>query len=519
MEIQTFTFNKEGLNKLEESPILKDWPVVYLIENGDEIYVGETTSAYARGRQHIQNSERARLERMHVIIDEEYNKSAALDTEAQLIQYFAAENNLRLQNGNRGLVNHSFFDKERYRAKLESTIWKYLQSLSLVKREIADIKNSEIFKYSPYKALTEDQMLVAEQLITEIKLQRPGVHIVNGGPGTGKSVLATYLMKALKDSEETKHLSIALVVPMSGLRGSIKKAFSYVEGLSEDMVIGPSEVANKKYDLLIVDEAHRLHQRKNIVNYSSHDKVNEKFGLGKEGTELDWILRSSKQQVLFFDENQTIRPSDVRTNRFADLNASLYKLTSQLRVSGGEAYIDFVDKSLSGESVKSDFKDYDFKIFDNVSEMIEEIKTKDKEFALSRVVAGYAWPWISKNEPRLYDIDINGVLLRWNSRLIDWVNSPNAINEVGCIHTVQGYDLNYVGVIIGPELSYDDKVKKLRVNPEKYEDQNGWRGVSDPAELERYIFNIYKTLLTRGMKGTYVYICDDKLRDYFKGLL
>jgi len=109
--------------------------------------------------------------------------------------------------------------------------------------------------------------------------------------------------------------------------------------------------------------------------------------------------------------------------------------------------------------------------------------------------------------------------LIWNSTARDWVNSPNAINEVGCIHTVQGYDLNYVGVIVGPEFYYDSLKKKFGVNKEKYFDTNGRNGITDPNELERYIINIYKTLLTRGIKGTYIYIVDENLRNYFKDIV
>lgn len=97
----------------------------------------------------------------------------------------------------------------------------------------------------------------------------------------------------------------------------------------------------------------------------------------------------------------------------------------------------------------------------------------------------------------------------------DWVNSPNAINEVGCIHTIQGYDLNYAGVIIGPEISYDPVQNKIVVDPKKYRDKNGRIGVEDMAELERYVINIYKTLLTRGIKGTYIYVADPALRELF----
>lgn len=162
------------------------------------------------------------------------------------------------------------------------------------------------------------------------------------------------------------------------------------------------------------------------------------------------------------------------------------------------------------------FPNYDFKIYDNVHNMVEDIKQKDKEYSLSRVVAGYAWPWITKNNGEGYDIEIDGLKLIWNRTNQNWVNSPNAINEVGCIHTVQGYDLNYVGVIIGPELTYDDINHKLVIDINKYMDINGKRSITDIEELKRYIINIYKTLLTRGINGTYIYIVDKKLAKYFK---
>lgn len=152
--------------------------------------------------------------------------------------------------------------------------------------------------------------------------------------------------------------------------------------------------------------------------------------------------------------------------------------------------------------------------------MHQAIKDKDKEYGLSRLVAGFAWPWITNpvngKQTQDFDIEIDGYKLRWNSKTKDWVNSLGAINEVGCIHTVQGYGMNYVGVIIGPELYYDEKKKTIDVDKSKYCDRNGHAGITDPKELERYIKNIYRTLLTRGIKGTYVYIVDENLRNYFK---
>lgn len=514
--IQTFTFNRAGFEDIKKFPLGRDWPVVYIIENDQEVYIGETTSAHNRSRQHYENEDRSRLEKLHIITDDDYNKSATLDLESQLIQYFSADGNLRLQNGNKGLVNHNYFDRDRYRAKFE-TIWEKLQELKLVRRNLDEIENSELFKYSPYKALTEDQLAVAETLYEVVIGGKESVHIVNGGPGTGKTILATYLAKLLKDDTKTKSLTIGLVVSMTSLRKSIKEAFSRISGLTGSMVIGPSEVADKKYDLLIVDEAHRLRQRRNITNYRSHDAMNKKLGLAQDGSELDWILKCSKQQILFYDINQSIRPADVHATRFKDLNATHHFLTSQLRVKGGEKYIEFINTIFEGKKVlDTKFSDFDFQIYDDAAQMVKDIKTKNSKHSLCRIVAGFAWPWVSRGDPNATDIDINGFKLRWNSTTTDWVNSPNAINEVGCIHTVQGYDLNYVGVIVGAELAYDVKTDRLVVNKSKYEDVNGWRGITDPVELERYIVNIYKTLMTRGMQGCYVYFVDKETEKFFK---
>jgi DUF2075 family protein/DNA replication protein DnaC len=519
--IATFKFKKDQFEKIKEYHFGLNWPVVYLIKNDKEIYIGETSSLYNRSNQHYDNPERRKLNEIHVITDEEYNKSATLDIESSLIQYIAADGKFILQNSNHGLQNHNYFDREKYKAKFE-IIWKELQSMSLAENELIQIKNSDLFKYSPYKSLTIDQKEVADELLHEIKLGQERSYIINGDPGTGKTILATYLFKQLSEIKETKHLKVALVVPMTGLRGTLKKIFKNIKGLKSSMVIGPSNVT-KKYDILIVDEAHRLKQRKNITNYKSFDDNNKLLGLDKNATELDWIMKCSKIQILFYDKNQSVRPSDISPAKFEELTIKKFELKSQLRIGGGddgERYIKFVQDIFDLIEVNTDkLNNYDFQIYENIERMVSDIKEKDLQMDLCRMVSGYAWPWISKNNPNNHDIEIGDVKLKWNSVNHNWVYSQNAINEVGCIHTVQGYDLNYTGVIIGPEISYDPLKKKFIIFPEKYMDMNGKRGVSDNKELERYIINIYKTLLTRGIHGTYVYIVDDCLRKYFKDSL
>lgn len=511
-EIKSFSFSPKGINDIRNYKYGTDWPVVYILENGKEVYVGETIRAYARAKEHIENIERKRLKTIHLFCDDESNKSAALDIESSLIEYMVADGKFKIQNGNKGLQNHNYYDRERYQSKFE-VLWEELRGLGLANKEWREIKNSDLFKYSPYKTLTDDQYLIAREILTKISEQKAENFIIHGGPGTGKTIVAVYLIKRLVDEGVT---NIGLVIAMTALRNTLKKVFRSIPGLSSSMVIGPAEAVSKEYDVLFVDEAHRLRRRKNITNYRSHDQINKKLGLGNEGDELDWVLRSSKQVVLFYDENQSVRPSDVLPKKISDLKAEEFHLKSQMRVKGGESYLQFVEKLLEGEKVQlfSD-KDYDFKIFTDFTRFLAAIKHKEKEHSLSRLVAGYAWEWKSKKDPNVPDIEIDDQKLFWNSRLTDWVNSENAPNEVGCIHTIQGYDLNYAGVIIGPELSYDKDKEKIFVKRSKYRDANGHQGVEDPNELHRYIINIYKTLMTRGILGTYIYVVDEDLRNYF----
>ncbi len=512
-DIKTFVFSKDKFNEIGAYHFGKNWPVVYIIEDGKEIYIGETTNVYQRSKQHYDNPERVKLKNIHVITDEEYNKSAALDIESMLIQHVIGDEKFIVQNGNGGLSDHNYFDREKYRAKFE-ILWEDLRKRNLAEKNLLEIRNSQIFKFSPYKNLTEDQLVVASKIKNILESRDSETIIINGGPGTGKTILATFLVKNLLEDYRFKELKIGFVVPMSSLRKTLKRVFSRVKGLKSSMVVGPNDVIKEKYDLLIIDEAHRLRQRRNITNYASYDIINKKLGFDNSGTELDWILKSSKYQIFFYDRNQSVRPADIADGRISKLNAVNLDLKKQIRVKGGDRYIDFVNNLLDLEPSECNFEEYDFKIFDNVAEMVSQIKEKNHEYGLSRIVAGYAWPWKTRDGGE-YDIEINGVKMIWNSTTDDWVNSKNSINEVGCIHTIQGFDLNYTGVIIGPEISYDSDKHKLIIDQEKYKDINGKKSITDPKELERYIINIYKTLLTRGIYGTYVYIVDEKLRKYF----
>ncbi|MBP7846020.1 MAG: DUF2075 domain-containing protein [Candidatus Pacebacteria bacterium] len=520
-QIKTFPFDKNNFNEIRAYRFGKNWPVVYVLENGKDVYVGQAINAHRRLKQHSDNPEKQilKLKTAHILSDEEFNVSAALDVESWLIQYMSADQVFTLHNKNGGLKNHNYYDRPKYKAKFED-IWKQFLEMGIAKSTLEDLKNTDLFKYSPYKSLTDDQLLVARKIFKDIKSGNSQTFIVNGKPGTGKTILATYLFKFLKEQEETKNFKMALVVPMTSLRKTIKKVFGKIKGLSSGMVVGPNDVTRDMYDLIIVDEAHRLQRRRNIMGMGAYDNVNRFLNLPAEATNLDWVMKCSKNQIFFYDENQSIKPADVRKGDFEKLNAKHYTLSTQMRVEAGEEYIEFIEALFDLKvPQKTNFGTYDFKIYDNVEKMVSDIKEKDKKHGLSRVVAGYAWPWHTKKKTKKYDIEIGDYKGVWNSTATDWVNSPNAVNEVGCIHTVQGCDLNYVGVIIGPEFGYDTENKKFFVDREKYLDRNGRAGVHDLTELEQYVKNIYKTILTRGICGTFLYVCDEGLRSYLKNIL
>ncbi|MEG0371837.1 MAG: DNA/RNA helicase domain-containing protein [Clostridium sp.] len=513
--VKTFEYEKDSFEKIRRYKYGKDWPVVYVLEGEKEAYIGETIHAYNRSQQHYQRVERRALDFIHIIADDDFNKSATLDIESLLIEYMAADGKYKLQNGNGGLTNHSYFNRQKYQVKFER-IWEELRHKHIVQKGIFELRNSDLFKYSPYKALNEEQLTTVETIMECFKNQSKSQHILQGEPGTGKTIIAIYLMKYMKECEETKDKKIGLVVPMTSLRATLKNVFKTVKDLNAGMVLGPADVVKDQYDILIVDEAHRLGRRVNQPNMKSFDDVNRALGLDiHEGDQLDWITKSAHHIVLCYDKNQSVKPSDILPEKIEALRAQEHRITSQMRVMGGNDYINYIHNILHQQQDEQlHFEKYGLLLFEEIHSMDQQLREKNKEYQLCRMVAGYAWEWKSKKNPDAYDIVIQEQGFRWNSSQKDWVNSARSLEEVGCIHTIQGYDLNYVGVILGEEIRYEKG--QIVIDEKGYFDRNGKRTIRDPEILKGYILNIYKTLLTRGIKGTYLYVCDSGLREYFQ---
>ena len=549
--VKRYDFNSNLFNEFQNSHYAKDlWPLVYILSDGSimEAYVGETTDAYARMTSHLKSNVKNKLTAVHLITSERFNKSATLDIESNLIKYISGDGQYKLINGNIGLANHTYYEKKEY-WEIFKTIWDNLRTEGIAKHPIDYIDNSDLFKYSPYKTLTSDQKSGLLVIMKSLLNDSFNNIIVEGGAGTGKTILAIFLFKLLNSNnddfnfeefgdEEFEFMEIvfelkkkysnpkmALVVPMSSFRNTLKKVFKNIKGLSANMVIGPAEVVKDKFDIIVVDESHRLRRRVNLgAYYGAFDIVCNKLNLDKNNcSELDWMLLQAENTILFYDESQSIKPSDVKKADFDRLKSSaatkIEYLKSQFRVKGGNDYVKYIDNLLNCKlkdmNAVFNSKDYEFLLFDSIEDIVNEIKLRNKENGLSRLVAGYSWEWISNKDKKKFDIKIDNIELKWNSVNVDWVNSESAINEVGCIHTTQGYDLNYAGIIFGNEITYDKENDEIVILKENYFDKNGKQSINNPEELKEFIINIYKTIMLRGIKGTYVYVCDKNLREYF----
>jgi uncharacterized protein len=551
-EINKIEFSNTGLTSVQsEYFIAENWPIVYILKNNGikQAYVGETIDINSRMFSHLQSKSKNHLKEAHFISSKKFNKSATLDIESNLIKYLHADGKFKLLNGNLGLVNHSYYQRDEYYSTLFIEIWNALIGKGIAQHSLEYISNSDLFKYSPYKTLSLDQrknlMLIIDALISDNKKSI----FIEGGAGTGKSILAIFLFKLMLTSNEDFNYKefgkdelefinkvqqlkkkypnpkMGLVIAMSSFRKTIKNVFKNIQGLSQNMVIGPSDLATTKYDILFVDEAHRLRKRVNLTNYASFDNTARALGLNPNSTnELEWAQIQSEKNLYFYDPKQSIKPTDVNAEDFNKIksssNSKTIQLFSQFRSKGGNGYVQFVDtlldQSINDSEFKYNNKNYEVLLFENFHEFVSELKSKNSKHKLCRFVAGYGWQWVSKNDKSKYDIVIDGLKFQWNHDNIEFILKDTNAEQIGCIHTTQGYDLNYVGVIFGPEIILNLKTNEIEILQKNYYDANGQNTITDINILKQYIINIYKTIMLRGILGCYLYICDEGLRNYFK---
>lgn len=566
--IEKIPFSAESIAELgRRDDKFHNWPVVYMINNRKKIYVGESVSAVSRMTQHLAKRAGDGLETTRIILDETFNKSVCLDLESYLIRLFSGDERYEVLNLNSGVTDADYFQRDNYTSTFEE-IFDRLRADGLFQQSIPEIQNSDLFKFSPFKALNVDQEAVIddilEGLFADLATGAESTAVVEGGAGTGKTIVAIYILKLLVDirdrtdqgnteaesvfgqyflegfPELLRDAKLGLVVPQQSLRKSIRKVFARTPGLDPDMVLTPFDVAKseEEFDFLVVDETHRLGQyaaQSFGGMTTSFRELSHGLARGDEEltklTQIDWIIRKSKHQLFLVDEGQGVRPNDVPARALKALrdaaNERTYRLSSQMRVQATGDYLAYIREVLSTHPPREPqaFGTYDLRFFDDVNAMSAEITKRNDEHSLARLAAGYAWLWKSKKakpgEP-VFDIEIGNFKRRWNGTDVDWISSANSINEVGSIHTLQGYDLNYTGVIIGPDLYYDTETGTIEFDRKSYFDTKGKQNNNllkityNDDDILEMVKNIYSVLLTRGIRGTYVYVYDDALREHLR---
>ena len=380
--------------------------------------------------------------------------------------------------------------------------------------------------------MIDDQKLVYEKALEMgRKSYRDGkkrVLIVEGGPGTGKSVLAINLLVKMTSRDAVCAYVTKNAAPRSVYSKKLKGNFK--QAVIGELFKGSGNFYDAQpntFDVILCDEAHRLNRKSGMFKNKGENQIKE-------------IINSSKFSVFFIDEHQRIHIDDAGSiseiKKFAhlfDAEVVQMDLKSQFRCNGSDGFLAWVDNTLQiRETANFDgFDNYEFEIVDDPKELYEIIKEKNKVNNKSRLVAGYCWDWIEdgKNNPEINDINIGDYHASWNlGSTATWAIDPNSVDQVGCIHTSQGLEFDYVGVIVGDDIGVttDGRVyTNWRMRAKTDASIKGLKSMAKTNKLEadqigdEIIKNTYRTLFTRGQKGCYIYCTDSNFADYLRSCL
>lgn len=385
---------------------------------------------------------------------------------------------------------------------------------------------ASVFHGNSAYTLIDEQKVAYETILSLAgKTDKKRTIIVKGGPGTGKSVISINVMGRLVQSG----LNAKFVAPNAAFRSvvfeNLVAGTRGEKGRMRNLFSGSMQFYNTVpdlFDVLVVDEAHRLKDHR-AYQYQGTNQVED-------------IIRASKTNVFFIDDAQRIRPEDIgsvaEVKRIAaQYDSEIYEieLQAQFRCSGAEGFINWLDTVLqlrdTGNFTGWDRDAFDFQVVDDPNALFAVIQQKNRAGESARMLAGFAWPWSDEKagnrngEVNDIVIEAHNFSMPWNSRSSRelWAMKPEGEGQVGCIHTSQGLEFDYVGVIIGADLQFDQTEKKVLASFDDYKDASGRKGMRNkPAELTTLVCNIYKTLMSRGMRGCYVYCVDSALQEHFK---
>lgn len=558
----------------EEAKVLLSYPVVYIhywpgktLEYTNKkgitvsrrrfnVYVGESNDIVARTKEHYlsgadssnwqSNLVKNRcISQLIVIGHPHFNKSFTLDLENRLIDYIAPGNNIDNLFNARGNPQNGYYPVEEFEDVFHS-VWKRLRKINNdLFLSLSEIEKTAFFKASPLKKLTQDQLDAKEEILAKVydalESGKEGQLIfVQGEAGTGKTVLNSALFYELiirgeeyfghaischlmVNHDQQLHVYEQIVKRLNLGKDSVHKPTSFINRFSE----------NNKVDVAFIDEGHLL-LTQGKQSYTGHNQ-------------LDDIMKRSRVTVIMFDEYQVLTAEEYWEpdvlkyfKELAYRQRNLLGLSQQLRMQCSVSTMNWINSFVEFRLLRPFVKDsqYDVRSFDSPKELQDAIKKKAETDSLSRIVATYDWPY-NKNESPVdggyWSVIIGNWSLPWNyekkkeltlkeqraNKSKAWAEQEHTIDEVGSTFTIQGFDLSYVGVILGSSVKYRND--KIIFDPSESYNKKATqrRTLKDGSKVsfgETFIRNEVKVLLTRGVKGLYIYACDDGLRDALKNI-
>ena len=541
--------------------LLFDYPVVYIVNDNKNdqfsVYVGETADIIRRTSQHLTDDIKkenrddwrdfatSSTTKMFIIGHNHFNKSLTLDIENRLMLYLSSVGKvIRVQNRKENPQNEYYTSNEL--DSIFSKVWRSLRKRNQSLFPIESIvRNSAIFKASPFHKLTEEQIEAKNTIINKIiasisKNQEGTLILVKGEAGAGKTVLMSSLVDDLLNSEDISFIKdnnyINLIVNHNNqlsVYKEIERKLNWNSGSSLEVAMKPTQFLNAlrkekiKAGVVIVDEGHLLLTAKNQAY------------LG--GNHLIDLLAQSKVVVLVYDDKQIMNKSQIWTdNTFfeleheANLEGNLIELRNQMRIKANPKTVNWIRSIIDDCEIKKLTKDkqYDIRIFDSPFELQKAIKlkNKDQKLGISRLVATYDWTYVEekkKQDRPKWFVEIGDWKAPWNQQIkpekkdakLSWIEQPQTIDEIGSTFTVQGFDLNYAGVIIGPSVKYRNGKIMFDISESKNKGAVQNRKLEN-GEMKNFgedlLKNELNVLLTRGVNGLYIYAVDEELQEALK---
>lgn len=530
--MKTFTFDKASINNIDNREHFVNYPVIYILNGQKEAYIGETV--YFKNRMKAHLKQRKNIDAIRLIHHEQFHRSATFHLETKLINYFLGDEKYTLQNKSKTASDftHNYYNKAFYDEALFEELWARLHEEKLVNHPLHVIQNKDIFKLSPFKELSVEQhdlknkvLDFCETYVQKEEKEYGHLLIIEGEAGVGKSVVLSSIFNTIQErttveSSPLVNTSNYLVVNHEEMFKTYKGIAKRVKHLKASHFSKPTPLINKlqketkRADIIFVDEAHLL--------LTKPDAYNNFYG----NNHLEELLKLAKVVVIIYDQHQVLKLKSLWSAATLEQLKQLspyseqYSLTNQFRMQAGESVIQWIDalKQKQLLPLPADIH-YEVKAFETLEAMHAKIKALNKQFGLSRIVSTF--DYLHKKDGATYYVkESNGdYKMPWNttSPTYTWAEKPETIEEAGSIYTIQGFDLNYVGVVLGPSVTYDASTEQLVIKTSEYKDTGAYSGAEGLPNVqqakEQIVLNSINILMKRGVKGLYIYASDEALRN------